>query len=53
VEFFLRINMKKSQTIPMSEVVTEPVPKSGRMNWYLGGNKKKGGYIAHGGDGPA
>jgi hypothetical protein len=32
----------RTETVPMSQVVTEPVPKSGRLNWYLGGSKKKG-----------
>jgi hypothetical protein len=28
------------QTIPMSDVVTEAVPKEGRLKWYLMGNNK-------------
>ena len=34
---------KSSQTIPMSQVVTEQVPKYGRMNWLLGEKQKQGG----------
>jgi hypothetical protein len=29
----------RSQTIPMSEVVTESVPRHGRLKWYLYGNE--------------
>jgi hypothetical protein len=28
------------QTIPMSDVATEAVPKEGRLKWYLMGNNK-------------
>ena len=30
------MQMARTETIPMSDVVTEPVPKTGRMGWYLG-----------------
>lgn len=35
---------KSSQTIPMSQVVTENVPKHGRMPWLLGQKRKPAGY---------
>lgn len=42
-------HISRSQQIPMSQVVTEPVPKSGRMKWYLSaGQSVEGG---EGGDG--
>jgi hypothetical protein len=34
----------------MSEVVTEAVPKSGRMKWYLWGNKNNGAEGGQGGE---
>ena len=33
---------KSSQTIPLSQAVTEEVPKYGRMNWLLGEKQKQG-----------
>lgn len=33
----------RRQTIPMCDVVTEAVPKEGRLKWYLLGNNKGGG----------
>jgi hypothetical protein len=45
-----RLQRPRSQTIPMSEVVTEAVPTKGRMKWYLGGNKKSNMQGGEGGD---
>ncbi|KAM0837596.1 hypothetical protein ACQ4PT_061541 [Festuca glaucescens] len=36
------LQIPRSQTIPMSEVVIESVPKHGRMKWYLWGNEEGG-----------
>jgi hypothetical protein len=33
---------RRRQTIPMSEVVTEQVPKHGRLKWFMLGNNKTG-----------
>jgi hypothetical protein len=30
------------ETIPMTDVVTESVPKEGRLKWFLLGNEKRG-----------
>jgi cytoskeletal protein RodZ len=40
-----------SRTIPMSQVVTEEVPHTGRMKWYLWGNKNQDGQGGEGGAG--
>ncbi|KAM0868701.1 hypothetical protein ACQ4PT_041148 [Festuca glaucescens] len=34
--------IRRRQTIPMSEVVTEQVPKHGRLKWFMLGNNKTG-----------
>jgi hypothetical protein len=44
----IRLQRPRSQTIPMSEVVTESVPTEGRLKWYLWGNKKR---VLQGGEG--
>jgi hypothetical protein len=37
------LQIPRTQTIPMSKVVTESVPKHGRMKWYLWGNGERDG----------
>jgi hypothetical protein len=41
----------RSHTIPMSQVVTEPPPQTGRMKWYLWRLNNEAGEPIQGGDG--
>jgi hypothetical protein len=41
----------RSQDIPMSQFVTEMVPQTRRMRWYLWGNKNQNGEGGEGGTG--
>jgi hypothetical protein len=44
-------NLPRSQTIPMPQVVTETVPPTGRMKWYLWGSKNQAEDVGQGGNG--
>jgi hypothetical protein len=46
-----RHDFPRSHTIPMSQVVTEPPPQTGRMKWYLWGHNNEAGEHVQGGDG--
>jgi hypothetical protein len=45
-----QLHAKRTQTIPIAQVVTEAVPASGRLQWYLWGNKNRAGDGAQGGE---